>query len=326
MKYMKALVAHRYGSADVLEFEQLPIPSPQAGELLIRVIASTVNRTDTGVLSGKPCFARLFFGLRKPKRPIRGTEFAGVVEEVGDSRNDFKVGDRVFGFHDEGTNSHAEFITVSGREAIGLIPDGISFKMAAASSEGTFYAMNILRNLPLNDESSVLINGISGGIGSAVLQLLKQNNVTVTGVCSGDVAQQLEELGADKIYDYHKEDFRDDLENSYDFILDTVGNRSFRDCRKYLSSNGVYASTELGPWAQNVTYAIISRFTSGCRAIFPFPHDVKGCHVEISSLLANRQYVPLIDRSYPFDEITEAYRYVALGQKVGNVVIDFSTD
>ena len=325
MDRMKALVAPRYGSPEVLRFETLPIPEPSDHELLIRVAATTVNRTDTGILSGTPAFARVVFGLLRPKRRIVGTEFSGVVEAVGSERTDFKVGDRVFGFHDEGTSAHAEFLTVSQRDAIALIPDGISFENATAASEGPFYALNLLRNISLKPGARVLINGISGSIGSAMLQLLKLKDAYVEGVCSATAAPLLAELGADKLHDYQRTDFREVKTHPYDFILDTVGNRSFLDCRPHLTESGTYASTELGPWGQNVVHAMTTRFTGSRRAIFPIPYDVQGCQRTTLPLLAQKKYRPLIDRTFLFEQIIDAYRFVCTGKKTGNVVVTFNS-
>lgn len=324
MPQMKALLAKRYGNADVLRFEMLPIPQPADTEILIRVAATTVNRTDTGILSGKPAFARLVFGIRKPRRPIRGTEFSGVVQSVGRSRTDFQVGDRVFGFHDEGTSSHAEFLTVSKREAIAKIPDGLSFEAAAASSEGPFYALNLIRHLTIQPGDRVLINGISGGIGSAMLQLMKLRQAYVVGVCSSMAAPALTQLGADKLYDYEKEDFREFENQPFDFVLDTVGNQSYRASRGLVAAQGTYSATELGPWCQNVFYAISKSITGYGQAIFPIPKDPHGCQKTMVDHLSRDDYQPLVDRTYSFDEIVDAYKFVSTGMKTGNVIVKFN--
>lgn len=325
MQMMKALIAPHYGDADVLRFEDVPIPTPRQNEVLVRVMASTVNRSDTSILSGKPLFARIVFGLSRPKRRIPGTEFAGIVEKAGSDYPNLKPGDRVFGFHDEGAYSHAEYLVVSAREAVARIPEGISFATAAAASEGPFYALNLLKNVTCQDGSRALINGISGSIGSAMLQLLKKRGAFVVGVCSEDAAPRLLELGADRVHDYRKTDFRDVEDQPFDFILDTVGNRSYRDCRSLLADGGTYSSTELGPWSQNALYAIASKLTGRRRAIFPIPRDASGCQNKMLTAIANQQYVPLIDRVFPFDQIVDAYRYVAAGKKTGNVVIKFGS-
>lgn len=323
MSNMKALVATRYGGADVLRMESLPVPQPADDELLIRVAATTVNRTDTGILSGKPAFARLVFGIRRPRRSIPGTEFSGTVESVGASRTDFALGDRVFGFHDEGTSAHAEYLRVSKREAVAKIPDGLSFELAAACSEGPFYALNLLRDLTIEPGVRVLINGISGSIGSAMLQLLKLRGAHVVGVCSAAAAPLLAKLGADELHDYEQTDFREVKEHPFDFILDTVGNRSYLACREHLAKTATYASTELGPWCQNVLYAIATQITGSRRAIFPIPRDVQKCQETVADLLSRNEYQPLIDRTYSFDQIADAYRFVSSGMKTGNVVVTF---
>lgn len=321
---MKTLVAGEYGGANVLRFEERSVPQPKSDELLVRVKATTVNRTDTGVLSGKPAFARLVFGLLRPKREIPGTEFAGVVEAAGQSRNDYQVGDRVFGFHDEGTLAHAEYLTVTDREAVAIIPEGISFETAAACSEGPFYATNLLKHVEVGEKSRVLINGVSGSIGSALLQLVKLKGAFVVGVCSAEAAPKLLELGADVVHDYQTTDFREVEKEPFDFIIDTVGNHSYRDCRQFLTKRGTYGSTELGSWYQNAFFAIGSKLTGLGHAIFPIPRDVKGCQRDMLELIADGKYRPLIDRNYPFEKIIDAYRYVECGKKTGNVVVNMS--
>lgn len=323
MDHMKALVAPCYGGPDVLHIKTVPVPRPAHNEILVKVVASSVNRTDTGILSGKPLFARLVFGLMRPRRQILGTEFAGVVESVGASRTEFNVGDRVFGFHDEGTSAHAEFLTVSDREAIALIPPTIDFHVAAVCSEGPFYAFNLLRNVAIGAGDRALINGVSGSIGSAILQLLKQREVHVTGICPAAATAQISQLGADVVHDCQETALTSFDNQEFDFVLDTVGNQSYTACRKHLNNTGTYASTELGPWCQNVIHAMAAKLSGNRRAIFPIPRDVKACQRKTIELLSAESYRPLVDRCYPFEQIVDAYRYVSTGMKTGNVVVTF---
>ena len=318
---MKALTGPQYGDETVLRLEDVPVPQPRAGEVLVRVLASAVNRTDTGILSGRPLFARLVFGLRRPKRRITGTEFAGVIEKAGSDYPGLAVGDRVFGFHDEGCHAHAEFLVASRREALAAIPAGVSFEQAAACSEGPFYGLNLLRVVDIQPGSRVLINGISGSIGSAVLQLAKNRGAFVVGVCDGGVAPRLLALGADRVHDYRSVDFREEETEPFDFILDTVGNRAYRDCRGLLKASGTYGSTELGPWGQNVLYAIGHRLTGKRRSIFPIPRDVRGCQSKMLPDIERGAYTPLIDRAFPLESAVDAFRYVSGGHKTGNVVL-----
>jgi NADPH:quinone reductase-like Zn-dependent oxidoreductase len=221
MKSMQVLVAPEYGNADVLRIEQQAVPQPGSQEVLVRVVATTVNRTDTAILSGQPFFARLVFGLRRPKRSVVGTEFSGIIESVGEAVTDMNAGDRVFGFHDEGASAHADYLVASQREALGKIPDGVATDKAAACSEGPFYAMNFLSKVSVSAGSRVLINGVSGSIGSAALQLLKQQGAFVVGVCPEAAFASVRALNVDELYgpDFS---FNEDAE-PFDLILDTVG-------------------------------------------------------------------------------------------------------
>ena len=228
---MKTAYRETYGPPSSLRIEEVPTPTPKADDVLIRVHATTVNRTDCAVLTGSPWAMRLFTGLRKPKSPIPGTDFAGEVVEVGESVTDFQVGDRVFGFHDEGLNSQAEFMIYPSTGKIAHIPEGISFEQAAASLEGMHYAINFLNKVEIQPGQSVMLNGATGAIGSAALQLLRQHKVSITATCRGEHFELIRSLGADKVIDYQKEDFTQD-DGQYDFVFDSVGKSTFGKCKR----------------------------------------------------------------------------------------------
>jgi NADPH:quinone reductase-like Zn-dependent oxidoreductase len=319
---MKAAIRRTYGPIDNLKIESVEKPTAKDNEVLIRVYATTVNRTDYAVLTGKPFVMRFFTGLLKPKLPIPGTDFAGIVEAVGKKVKSFKVNDKVFGFNDQGLSSQAEYMVFPEDGAMTKIPDNISYEQAAASLEGAHYAYNFINKVNLKAEHKILINGATGGIGSALLQFLKYYNIYVTAVCDTKNLELIKSLGADRIYDYTKEDFTNDDEK-YDFVFDAVGKSTFAKCKPLLKKGGVYISSELGPMVQNPFLALTTKVIGDKKVIFPIPSDIKRSILFIKDLLEKEKFKPVIDRKYPLENIGEAYSYVASGQKTGNVIISF---
>jgi NADPH:quinone reductase-like Zn-dependent oxidoreductase len=317
---MKAATRNKYGGPEVISIRDIDIPTPKDNEVLIRVHATTVNRTDCGILWADPFIVRLFTGLTRPKSLVTGTDFAGQIEAVGSQVSSFQVGDRVFGFDDGGQGTHAEYVALAQDKALLTMPDDISYEVAAASSEGAHYALNFINKVRLELGQQVLVNGATGAIGSAVVQFLKYLEVSVTATCAAQHIDLVKSLGADRVIDYTKEDFTTDSEQ-YDYVLDAVGTSTFGKCKPLLKDNGVYISSELGPKAQNPFLALVTPLRGGKRVIFPFPSNIKASLQFIKKRIENKQFRPVIDRTYPLDEIAEAYRYVASGQKTGNVVI-----
>ncbi|MFL0248075.1 NAD(P)-dependent alcohol dehydrogenase [Candidatus Clostridium stratigraminis] len=319
---MKAITRTEYGSSDVFKLKEVDVPSPKDNEILIRVYATTVNRTDCAILSGKPFIMRFFTGLLKPDSTITGTDFAGQIEFVGKSVTNFKIGDRVFGFNDTGLGSHAQYMTVSEDKAVAIIPNELTYEEAAASLEGAHYAYNCINKVNLRSGQKVLVNGGTGAIGSSLVQFLKYFDTYVTAVSSTENIELVKSLGADKVIDYTKEDFTQDTQE-YHFIFDSVGKSSFAKCKPLLQPDGVYISTELGYMAQNLFLAFITSKICSKKVIFPVPTDIKGTILFIKDLIEKQRFKPVIDRRYPLDKIHEAYNYVATGQKIGNVIITF---
>jgi len=316
---MKAIIRHHYGGPEVLELKDIAHPLPQKNELLIRVHATTVNRTDCGVLTGLPLVFRLFIGFPKPKRLITGTDFAGVVEAIGAEVTNFKVGDRVWGLDDEGLQSQAQYMTIKANKTVLPIPDGFSYSEIVACAEGAHYAYNFINKLTLVPGNKVLVNGATGAIGSAGLQILKSMGIYVTAVANTKNIELVKDLGADKVYDYEKEDFTKDTER-YHLIFDAVGKSRFIKCKHLLLEGGIYSSSELGPRWENTYLPLLTRFSKR-RAIFPIPSNVKHSLLEIAKLIKRGQFKAVIDRTYTMNEAKEAYRYVMSGQKTGNVIM-----
>lgn len=317
---MKAIKWLEYGTPEHLKLEEFAKPVPKENEVLIKVKAASVNRTDCAIFYGKPFFMRFMTGLFKPKNMILGTEFSGIIEEVGKGINDFKVGDAVFGLNSNGLKSHAEYLVLSEKEAFDIKPATLSFEEAAACLEGAHYGINMLNKVDLKRGDKVLINGATGGIGSATLQLAKYFGVEVTAVGNTKNLDLLKSLGADKVINYETEDFTK-LDTAFDFIFDTVGKSTFFKCKPVLKPKGVYTSSELGPWSQNIFLPVIGKFSGGKKVKFPLPLNTKESVVLVKKLMEIGQMKPVIDRTYKLEEVGDAFEYVFAGQKTGNVAI-----
>lgn len=273
------------------------------------------------MLSAKPFIMRFFTGLFSPKRSISGTDFAGKIEAVGKDVATLKVGDKVFGFDDSGLSSHAEYMTLSEDKAIATIPDKITYAQAAASIEGAHYAYNMMNKVALKSGQKVLVNGASGAIGSSAVQLLSYFGARVTAVCNTKNIELVKSIGAERVIDFLKEDFTSVSNEKYQFVFDTVGKSSFTKCKPLLDSGGVYISSELGNMVQNPLLALVTPLTGNKKVVFPIPLNIKKSVLLIKKLLEEGKFQAVIDRTYPLEDIAEAYRYVMTGQKTGSVVI-----
>lgn len=317
---MKAAVYLKYGSADVIQLTEIAKPSPSDNQVLIRVHASTVNRTDTGFRSAEYFISRFWTGLFRPKYPVLGNEFAGVVEAVGKLVTLFSPGDRVFGFNDKQCGGHGEYLVIDENAAIAHMPVQYPFERAAALTEGVHYALCDIRAAGVKANDFVLVYGSTGAIGSAAVQLLKIMGAHVTAVCAGRYIDLVKSLGADEVVDYEKEDYTSSNQR-FDLVFDAVGKTSFEKAKTVLKEKGIYISTELGKYGQNVFYALLGKFSSGKKVLFPIPTISKEDVIYFSKLAQAGMFRPLIDKHYTLDQIKEAHRYVESGQKIGNVVI-----
>ncbi len=325
---MKAILHTRYGPPGILKLEEIEKPVPDDDEVLVKVFAATVNRTDSANLRAKPFFMRLVIGLFKPKKKVPGTEFAGVIEAVGKRVSSLKAGEKVFGFDDEGSGSQAQYLTIT-EDKVVTMPEGISFEQAAASSEGVHYAYNFINKVNIEKGQNILVNGATGAIGSAAVQLLKNLEVNVTAVCTTKNIELVKSLGANKVIDYTKEDFTED-DQKYSYVFDTVGKSSFFKCRKLLKPGGIYISSDLGYMSQNLFLPLITPIIKPLfgnrKTIFPVPVDIKGSLLLVKKLIEQGRFKAVIDRSFPLEEIVDAYQYVETGKKTGNVIITINND
>jgi len=297
-----------------------PKPTPAADEVLIRVHAATVNRTDCGELRAHPFFMRFFSGLRRPKRSIFGLDFAGEVEAVGALTLSFKPGDRVFGMCPSRSNgAQAEYVSVPER-AVATMPAGARFDEVVVC-EGAFYANAVLKAIDLMPGHKILIYGASGAIGTAMVQLAKSSGAAVTAVVATRHLELVKSLGADRAVDYTSGDFTR-IGETFDLVVDAVGKTSFFRCRKLLKPDGVFAATDLGPWGQNLVLALWSSITRSNRVVIPAPGRINGFVGFLKNRMEEGQFRAIIDRKYALAAIADAYRYVETGQKVGIVVIN----
>ncbi|SRR5258706_594061 len=322
---MKAAVRSTYGLPGDLSIKELEIPTPKDNEVLIKVYAVTVNRSDCHVLSGRPFVMRLFTGLFKPRKSIIGTDFAGQIAAVGSSVTSFKVGDKVMGFDGAfGCGSHAQYFILPETRAIKVIvpmAGNLTYDQAAACLEGAFYAASVAVPLKPRAGQKALVFGATGAIGSSYVQYLKYFGVYITAVCGGENSELVKSLGADKVIDYKTEDFTKDSER-YDFVFDAIGRSSFFKCKGLLKKKGMYTSS--GGF-MNLLWIFITPLFGGRKVVFPRLESIKAGLNFIKDLIEKGHFKPVIDRKYPLEKIAEAFTYVASGQKIGNVIITMDT-
>jgi NADPH:quinone reductase-like Zn-dependent oxidoreductase len=324
---MKAIVYTRYGPPEVVRLEEVPRPIPRDNEVLIRIYATTVNRTDCGFRLPEPAIVRLFNGLTRPKKSVLGSELAGEIERVGNEVKSFKKGDHVFGLTGDRFGAHAEYICLPEEASIVTKPTNMTHAQAAAVCDGAMLALTYLKKINCRKGQKILINGASGSIGSAGVQLAKYFGAEVTAVCNSKNLEVVKSLGADEVIDYTKEDFTKHGQK-YDVVFDAVGKSSFFRCRELLKPGGVYLSTDLGFLAQNPFLALWTKTFGGLltgkphrKVMFPLPKDRKEDVAFFKELVECGKYKAVVDRFYPLEQIVEAYRYVEKGEKTGNVVI-----
>jgi len=320
---MKAAIHEKYGPPEVLRVVETEVPKLKPNEVLIKVHYSTVNRTDCGFRSAEYFISRFFSGLFRPKNKVLGNEFAGEIVELGSDVSLYRTGDKVFGYNDSTFGANAEYMVVSEKAAMSILPTGKSFKESVAITEGGHYALVDIRAAKVRAGQHVLVNGATGAIGSAAVQLIKHLGAHVTAVCETKHVDLVKSLGADVVIDYTKEDFTK-LNNQFDFVFDAVGKSTFGKCKPILKPKGIYISTEFGPGAQNPFLALLTPILGGKKLMFPMPF-IKQEDIEyLKELVEQEKYSPVIDRVYPLEEIVEATKYVETGFKTGNVLIQIT--
>ncbi len=321
---MRAVVRTEYGPPDVVRIEEVPKPAPTDSEVLIRVVAASINGSDREGVIGKPAYARLG-GLRKPRHRILGSDIAGRVEQVGKHIRDLQPGDEVLGEAPGYHGGFADYVCAPETTFIRK-PAGLSFQEAAAIPQGGAIALQGIRiKGSVRAGQKVLINGAGGAAGSFAVQLAKLDGAEVTGVDHGDKSDFLRSLGADHVLDYTKADFSESGEQ-YDLVLDTIAHRSVFACARALRPHGSYlfaggslrvlfGALVFGPWIRPMTGKSVR--------LLVVPQDRELLRA-VTALCEERKLVPAVDRSYPLSEAREALRYVCEGRQQGKVVINFA--
>ncbi len=317
---MRASVNTIYGPPEVLKLQEIDKPTAKDDEVLVKIYATTVNRTDCGFRKSEYLIIRFIFGLFKPKHTVLGSEFAGKVEAIGKNVSQFKVNDDVFGLSTYTFGTHAEYICIKETNSIAKMPVNMSYNEAAAVCDGLMLGMNLIRKINFKDKPKVLINGASGSIGTACVQLAHFYGAEVSAVCKTDYIESVKALGAAYIIDYTLDDFTKST-TQYDVVIDAVGKSSFFKCKKILNPKGIYFSTELGYLSQNIFLALITPLLGGKKVKFPIPTDNKESILFFKKLIEKGNYKAVIDKIYPLDQIVAATKYVETGEKIGNVVI-----
>jgi NADPH:quinone reductase-like Zn-dependent oxidoreductase len=314
---MRAVVHDRYGPPEVSRLEEVERPVPADDDVLVKVHATTVNRTDCHMRAANPFLWRLMLGLRRPRRRILGGELAGEVVATGAAVTEFAVGDEVFGTTGPRRGAHAEYVARPAKGLVAHKPAGMSFEEAAAVPDGGLAALSLLKQAHVGDGTRILVYGASGSIGTAAVQLARHLGAHVTAVCNTKNLELVRSLGADRVIDYTREDFTRSDE-TYDVVLDAVGKHSFRRSRRSLKPGGTYIPTDglrnlfLVPW---------TRIVGGKRVRMGIPRPTHEDVLHLKELIETGEYGPVIDRTYPLEDVVEAMRYVETQQKTGNVVI-----
>lgn len=331
MNKMKAIVLSKYGLPEVLQLKEVDKPLPKKNEILIKVFAASVNFGDTMARNFKSITPRkfhmpflfwlmgkIYFGFSKPRITILGNEFAGEVESTGENVKNFSKGDLVFGYSGPRMGAYAEYMCVPENGCVAIKPVKVGFEEAASVPYGVTMALNIIRRIKTLNRKKVLVNGASGGIGPAIVQLAKYFGAEVTGVCSGQRIEFVRSIGADKVFDYTKEDFAKSGEN-YDYIIDILGKISFTHCKRALAKDGqlLFVSFKMKQIIQMFWTSTFSGNKVKCVLAKENAEDL----AFIRELIESGNIKTVIDKCFPLSQTAEAHRYVEEGRKQGNVVI-----
>jgi NADPH:quinone reductase-like Zn-dependent oxidoreductase len=321
---MKAVVCPKYGPPEILQLTEVPKPTPKDNEVLVRVYSAAVTTEDPLNWMGKPYIIRLFVGLTKPKNPIPGSEFAGEIEAVGKDVKKFKKGDRVMGSTGTVYGSYAEYVCLPEDGFLGIMPENMTYDEASPIC-ASLAAWNFLVDKGnIRKGQKVLINGASGAVGSAAVQIARHFGAEVTGVCSTKNHDLVRSLGADSVIDYKKEDF---TKNgiTYDIVFDAAGKSSFGKSKGSLSENGIYLSTVpklpillQSMWTKRVGKKKAKFSATGLQPMEDRLSFLKG----LIKLVKTGELKSVMDKRYTMEEIIEAHRYVEAGRKTGNVVMN----
>ena len=319
---MRAVVQDRYGPPEVLHIEDVERPLPGDGEVLVRVRASTVSQTDTHIRRPSPALWRLFAGWRRPRWRTLGVDLAGVVEAVGPGVTEFVAGDEVFGLV-RWFGAHAEYVCLTESAPIAHKPADLSFEEAAAVCDGAMQALATLRVGAVGPGSQVVIYGASGSLGTAAVQIARHLGAHITAVTSTRNVELVRSLGADEVIDYTREDLTQHGP-IFDVVIDAVGKYAYHWGRLALKPGGTYVETDFGPYKlETLVMAFATRWFGSRRLKFAAGRRSKADVRFMKELIEAGAYRPVIDRTYPMEQVAEAHRHVETWHKVGNVVLTF---
>ena len=325
---MKAVIAEKYGNPEVLKIKEVEKPTPNKNEVLIKIKATSVTAASTFMRKGKPYFGRLFIGLTKPKIKTPGTDLSGVIEQVGSDVKVFKSGDLVLAETGLNCGAYAEYICLSSDEVIIHHPENVSPEEATGIIDGACTSLAFFTDqVELKKGQKVLINGASGSIGSAAVQIAKDFGAEVTGVCSSKNKALVKDLGAHKVLDYAKNELKNSTEK-FDVIFDTVGKLSYCESKKNLSRKGVFL-TPVMTFSTLLKMMFVSPFSrkklkfsaTGMRKKDLQMRDL----IKVTEMLESKRITTLIDRVYSLDQIQQAHEYVDSGRKRGNVIVSMKS-
>lgn len=321
---MKAVITTGYGSPDVFKIEEVKKPQPKPNEILVQINAASITKADTMMRTGKPYLGRLFLGLFKPKHRVWGTGFAGVVTAIGSEVSRFKKGDKVFGESTQNFGTYAQYVALPAEGIVAHLPPSMSFDEAAGLCDGGLASLNFLSNLgQIKAGQKVLINGASGSLGCAAVQIAKHLGTDVTGVCSEPNMALVTSLGANQVIDYNQSDFTQNNEK-YHFIYDTVGTHSYYQCRNVLTTKGIYASPVLSKalLCDTLFANLFNQQKTKFSATGALPlKESKRLLNMLIAILNTGHFKSVVDKAYPLENIIDAHRYIDTGRKKGNVVL-----
>jgi NADPH:quinone reductase-like Zn-dependent oxidoreductase len=309
---VRAVRFDRYGPPEVLRVQEIDRPEPKEDEVLVRVHATTAARSDSGRRRMEYFIGRFFVGVFRPRHGHMGLEFAGEVESTGSAVTEFVPGDRVFGI---GAGANAEYVCERASGPIARIPDAVSFEEAAAVADGGLSAVSLLKSARIEQGRTIAVYGASGSIGTAAVQVAKHRGAHVTAIGSAKAADVMRSIGADEVVAYEQDDFAKQGK-TYDVVLDAAGKTSFHRCRRALKPGGIYITTDPGLLWHD---ALVSLTTK--RAKLGIVRYTKEDLLTLVELIEAGEYRPVIDRTYPLEDVVEAHRYVDTHQKIGNVVL-----
>ncbi|SDZ65268.1 NADPH:quinone reductase [Evansella caseinilytica] len=315
---MKAIVCTKYGPPEVLQLQEVEKPTPKDKQLLVRVYATAVNSADWRLRAAIPSVVRLFFGLTKPRQPILGGAFAGIVEQIGKAVDQFKPGDKVFGMTGMSVGTYAEYVCVFQDGCVAVMPQNIDYAASASVPFGATTALHFLKKVKLVRGEKLLVYGASGAVGSAAVQFARHIDSEVTAVCNSANLPWVQELGAERVIDYHREDFTKN-DAKYDVVFETVNKLPYAHCKKLLKRGGRLILGSAG--FADMLKGVWGSASSSSQILTGVAQETQEDVRFVRELIEQGAYVPIIDKTYLLPEMAEAHRYVQQGHKKGNVVV-----